>query len=420
MTSFRQGLVIARREFVERVRSKWFLVVTVLGPLGMLLLMLVPAWLSSQGAQERVRIEVLDQSGHEMGQLYADVLMAKHGNFKVELIAPDSPVEPLLERIRKKELEGYLIIPKNVLEGGAVVYRGDNATNLGLQTELTMVGWGAAIQARARSAGLTDKQVAMLVIPVPLDARHTTGEGEGTSAMASVMLGYIVMFVLYMSILLYGANVLRSVVMEKTNRVVEMIVSCARSNALLVGKLVGVGGVGIVQLGLWALVALVLFKFQDQVVGLFGLNSSNLALPDLAPSHLLLSLLFFLLGFFFYSSLFAAVGAMVSSEEEAQQAQTPLVLVLILPGLCVNVVADAPRGSLSALLTQIPFTSPVLMPTRIVLDAASPGEIFLSLAILSVCLVAGVALAGKIYRVGILMHGKRPSFSELRRWLSYK
>src|SRR5262249_52291691 len=138
------------------------------------------------------------------------------------------PIQPLLDRIHQKQLEGYLIIPRGVLTGAKAIYRGDNATNMSLQIDLTATISAAAMTLRARDAGLSEQQVVALIKPVELDAKHTTGTGEAASALASVMLGYVVMLVLYMSILLYGANVLRSVVSEKSNRVVELIVSTTR------------------------------------------------------------------------------------------------------------------------------------------------------------------------------------------------
>jgi len=419
-SDWKHGTCVARREFLERVRSKWFVVVTILGPVAMVAFMVIPTWLSSHGDKEDFRVTILDKSESEFGKTLRMALSAKRPNFKMSVAGAGETLEHLRTSLSKEELDAYFSIPADVLGGGAIEYRGSNATSMTLRAEITAIVLLSAIQQRAKQGGLSDLEVLSLVLPIPIEMQLPTGEGEGTSGLASMIAGYVVMFVLYMAILLYGANVLRSVVMEKTNRVVELIVSVVRPRALLFGKLIGVGGVGLLQLSIWGAAALLLLRFREPLLGFFGADATGFPIPDIAPAHIVLALVFFVLGFLFFSSLFAAVGAMVSSDEEAQQAQTPLVLLLALPAVCMTVVAEAPRGMVAMLLTQFPFTSPVLMPMRVLLNAASPLEIALSIVILILSIAGGVLLAGKIYRVGILMYGKRPSMRELGRWLRYK
>jgi ABC-2 type transport system permease protein len=411
------GAIIARREFLERIRSRWFVIVTVLGPISWLAVSFLPAWLSAR--KELIRIEVVDQSRRDIGKIFIEKARIEP-SVELRLVAPDTPIPSLLQKIETKELAGYLLIPEKVLDGAPASYRGDNATNIELKMKLQAFLTLAVSTVRGRDYGLNDAQVTAFFTPVFLDAQHTTGAAEAASAEATFILGLAIMIVLYMLIIVYGAAVLRSVTMEKTTRVVELIVSTTRARSLLWGKLIGVGGVGLVQLSAWVFGAWLIFTFRETIAGWFGVPAMNVTIPALSLLDVALTLAFFLLGFFFYSSIFAALGAMVSSEEEAQQAQTPVAFLLIVPALCVKVVADAPRGQVSAILTQIPFTSPVLMPMRVVLDAASPSEIAMSIALLMLSLVASMAVAGKIYRVGILMYGKRPSFTELKRWLAYK
>ena len=262
------------------------------------------------------------------------------------------------------------------------------------------------------------KEILELQAPVLVDAKHTTGGPEETSAEASFILGYAVMFILYIAIMLYGVNVMRSVVVEKTNRVVELIVSAIRPGSLLLGKILGVGAVGLLQLSVWGAAALLMIHFRQPLLELFGFGASTFDLPPLTISDVGVGLLFFLLGYFFYSSLFAAIGAMVNSEQEAQQAQTPLIIILAIPAVFVQLVASDPRGGLAQLLTLIPFTSPVLMPMRWLLDAVSLPELAISVLLLVAMCGIGVVAAGRIYRVGILMYGKRPTLRELIGWLT--
>jgi ABC-2 type transport system permease protein len=215
-------------------------------------------------------------------------------------------------------------------------------------------------------------------------------------------------------------NVMRSVVQEKTSRVVELMVAAAKPRALMAGKIIGVGAVGLLQLAIWLGMAYLTIQYREHVLGVFGVEGSGgFAIPPLRPSEIAIALAYFLFGYFFYAALYAAVGAMVSSEQEAQQAQTPVILLLIIPMTCMQLVANDPRGSTAELMTMLPFSSPILMPMRYLLGGASVLQLVLSLAILIASTAIVVAIAARIYRVGILMYGKRPSLRELARWLRY-
>ena len=416
-------LVVARREFSERVRTVWFLLVTLMGPVGLVALIVVPAWLSVSAADDEHTVVVVDRSGREVaaGMLEAVPLIRSQFRFEVVPAAPrpDEQQTELLAQVRDERINGFLILPENTLSGGTALYRGDNATNPTLYRDLLTLVNFAVLTIRANDAGIPRETIAALQTPVPLDVLQTTGDDEGSSAGASMVVGYLASILLYMAVFLYAVNVMRSVVQEKTSRVVELIVSSTRPRSLMLGKIVGVGSVGVLQLLIWLGVALVLLHYRDAVLGLFGVDASGFTVPELSPADAAVAIAFFLVGFFFYASLYAAVGAMVNSEQEAQQAQLPLMLLAMIPALSFHVVATNPRGSLAEILTLIPFSSPSLMPMRYVLDGASTAEVLVSLAALAVATVGAVLLAGRIYRVGILMYGKRPGLRELWRWIRY-
>jgi ABC-2 type transport system permease protein len=414
-----QWAVVARREFLERVRTKWFIVVTVLGPLAMIGLVVLPAWLGHRAAKEQVIIDVVDRSDHGLTAAIAATAPLLGSRLEVH-DAHDADPASLEADIRDERIQGYLILPDDVLTGGQVVYRGDNATNFEFLARLGVVVNQVVKAARGAQAGLDADQIAAMLRPVDIDAKHTTGTGEAKSATESFMVGYLIAFILYMSIMLYGVNVMRSVVMEKTSRVVEIVVSATRPGGLMLGKVFGVGAVGLLQLGIWATVALLLIQFHSQILGMLGVASSGgglPALPDLALADLALVLVYFLLGYFLYAALFAGLGAMVNSEQEAQQVQTPVVMLLVVPIVCAQLVANDPRGTAAEVLTLIPFASPVLMPMRWLLGGASPLDLALSLATLVAAIAGAVWLAARIYRIGILSYGKRPSLRELARWI---
>jgi ABC-2 type transport system permease protein len=256
-------------------------------------------------------------------------------------------------------------------------------------------------------------------MPVNLQMQHTTGEAGGSSGMGVFFLGYALMFILYIAILLYGVAVMRSVVQEKTSRVIELLVATTKPRSLMAGKILGVGAVGLLQLSIWLIAGLVMMTYRDGVLGMFGVHDAGSALPPLAIDQVAVALLNFVGGYFFYSSMYAAVGAMVSSEQEAQQAQAPVMMLVMIPMLCMQLVANDPRGSTAAIMTLVPFSSPILMPMRYLLGGATFTDVLLSAGILFASTYLVVRAAAKIYRVGILLHGKRPNLKELVRWLRY-
>ena len=404
-------LVVAKRELSERLRSKWFIAVTLLGPLFMIGMIVVPAVLAHSSA--KVHVAIVDESGI-IGPRLETALRA--GGWQVDARPSDTSEATLMQGIRDDVIDGFVRVPKDVLDDGTTVYKGDNATSqvvsYTLQAQLTR-----AVQlARGARFGMDDTQFDAILRSPRFVAEHTTGTEQTINGTAAFALGYAVMFIIYLSILLYGANVLRSVIQEKTSRVAEIMVAAAKPDALLLGKIMGVGGAGLVQMGVWLAIAGLLVANHTTVLGWFGVTAS-FALPSFGAGDIVVVLAFFLAGFFFYASLFAALGAMVSSEQEAQAAQTPLVMLLIIPVMCVQLIASDPRGTPAAVMTQIPLFSAMLMPMRYLLGGATLGELLLSLAILCVGIAAVAVLAARIYRVGLLAYGTRPSLRELWRWL---
>lgn len=408
-------LVIARREFLERIRTPWFIVVTLLGPVMMVALVVVPVILGRVGA-EGARVQIVDRSGR-LGEPLRAALVAQH--WTVEVVPPDTSEQVLLDRIAADAIDGFLTVPAEAPAGGAFVYQGDNATSERAMRTLIGTVTDTVREARGQALALSADQIGAMMAPVPVLPVHTTGEKGGSSGLAAFLVGYVVMFVLYMAIVLYAANVLRSVVQEKTNRVVEIMVAAAKPRALMAGKILGVGGVGLVQITVWAVMGVLTINYRGTLLGSFGVAAGDWSVPPMDALDVAVILVYFLLGYFFYSAIFAAIGAMVSSEQEAQQAQTPVMMVLVVPMLCVQLVANDPRGMVAEVLTQLPFSSAMLMPMRWSLGGASLTSVLISLAILAVSAWLVARLAARIYRVGILMYGKRPGLRELLRWLRY-
>lgn len=417
-----EWLVVARRELLIRVRSPWFVIVTLLGPVAMIGLIVVPAYLSVKTHEKGYDIAIVDDSGEQLGEQMVAVAVVLSamlpGELRMELT--DAPREELLRQIRDEELDGYLVLPAGVLDGETITYYGANASNPVLERILRRSLRLLVQQMRADRAELDQEKLAWVIADVPVDLELETGTGTTASGEAAFALSYAVMFILYLGIVLYGVNVMRSVIEEKSSRVVEIVISTIKPTPLMLGKVAGVGGVGLLQLGIWVGGAALIFTFREQVLGLFGINGAGaIELPPFGFTEVAIVLVFFLLGYFFYASLYAAVGAMVNSEQEAQQVQTPVIMLLIIPVACMQLVAADPRGTTAEVLTMIPFASPVLMPMRYLLGGASGLQLALSIGILVAALSCAVWLAARVYRVGILMYGKRPSLRELVRWIRH-
>jgi ABC-2 type transport system permease protein len=411
--------VVARREFLERVQSRWFLVVTLLGPVMMGALIVVPAVLATHGASQRTRIGILSHGDAAFGAELATGVRLVDPEIDVETLSPSIPAAEHRRRILKREIDGYLELPADLLAGGRVVYYGANAANLGVVGRLQAAVQIVVVKSRVAATGIPADKLLTAFQAVPFDAIHTTGSSavRPSSGPALFLLGYAVMFVLYLGIVLYAVAVMRSVIAEKTSRVVEVVVSSIRPSALMAGKIGGVGAVGLVQLGLWLALGGVLLRYRHGLLGLFGVSGDGVAFPSIDATTYLVIVAYFLGGYFFYAAVYAAVGALCTSDQEAQQAQTPVMMLLLIPVVCVQVVANDPRSQASSLLTLLPISSPLLMPMRVLLGGAEVSDVALSLAILALSTALVVVLAARIYRVGILMVGKRATLAEAWRWL---
>jgi ABC-2 type transport system permease protein len=417
-----ETLVIAKRELLERVRTKWFVVVTLLGPLLMIAMLVIPAAIASRGAAG-AKIAIADDSG-TLAPVLVAALSDKKFDFEPSVVPAGVTDDELRGRIARREISGFLRIPKDVLDTGAVTYQGDNASNQTVDAELQIVVAQAIFIQRAASLHLTDTQQAYLFgSPPKVTAQFTTGTSEGASGLGAFFLGYILTFIMYMMITLYCVNVMRSVVLEKTSRVMEFMVAAVKPRHLMGGKILGVGGAALIQISVWLAMGGLMLANKDAILGTFGIggggSGTGSAFPPLGLDDVAIVIAYFIVGFFFYSSLFAAVGAMVSSEQDTQQVQMPVTMILLVGLLCFQVISNDPRGGSASALTTIPLWSPMLMPMRYVLGGASLGDVAVSLGVLVVSTVIVVRGAAKIYRVGVLMYGKRPSFVEVLRWLRY-
>jgi ABC-2 type transport system permease protein len=411
----RDTRVIAKREFVERVRSKWFVAGTLLGPIFMVALVIIPALIAGQGG-EGTKVQIADKTG-VLATALAEGLRKEQ--WSPEIVDATTSEDTLRERVRTKQINGFITVAPDALDSGPILYQGDNGSSQKVKITIIRVVRDVVRRQRGVRQHLSDAQLDEMLKEVNVDAQHTTGKAAAVSGTASFFIGYIVAFILYMAITLYGVGVMRSVVVEKSSRVMEFMVAAVKPRALMGGKILGVGAAGLLQIGIWLAMGAVTLAYRDSILGVFGVTGGGEGLPSLDLLQIAVVLVYFVLGYFFYSAMYAAAGATVSSEQEIQQVQMPITMLLVVGIVCLQVVSNDPRGSSSELMTMVPLWSPMLMPMRYVLGGASLGEVGISLAILVVSTYLVVRAAAKVYRVGILLYGKRPGLRELVRWLRY-
>ena len=418
---------VIKREYLERVRSKWFLIATLFGPLFFGALMIVPAWLSIRSVQstEHGRVIILDATGTALGDRVADRL--RGGLFgdtaaaRVVRVAPAALAEAeslATQAVMRKEETGFLTLKPTALRDTSVRYAGRNAASMTEVDRIERAVRDAMVSLRLEDQGVnSDVVLRVMKLAMSVDAEQITERGRGGSGRVQFIFAAFVAFILYMTILIHGQNVLRSVLEEKTTRVAEVVVASIRPETLLAGKLIGVGGVAVTQIVTWILTSVLMVRGRGAITAALGLPPVPFSLPSVTSGVLALLVVYFLLGFLLFAALYAIVGAMVSSEQEAQQAQQPLMLIVLSPLLLLQPILLNPQTQLAEISSLIPFAAPVLMPLRLSLVPVPASEIAFSLAVNGVACILVMWIASRVYRVGILMYGKRATIREVLRWV---
>lgn len=422
--------VVFKREYLERVRSKWFIVATVLGPVFLGLITVLPLVLSSRTkSSERLSdVVIIDATGKGLGERVAKTLASftpKAPPPRVRKVAAGQvPAEEKLatQEVMDRQALGYMVLDSNTTAGNSLRYAGRNATSIIDIQVIERTVQRAVLSLRLESEGIDAGRVALLTnVKIDAKTQKITDRGkEKASGLASFFFGYAIAILLYMMIAIYGQSIMRGVLEEKTNRVAEVVVSSVKPDVLLAGKILGAGTVALTQVVAWVVMTLVMYQVRGPLLGAFGVSSAMagaVQIPDVSPLVGLALLLFFLLGFILYASLFGAVGAMVSAEEDVQQAATPVMMLLIASIIFMQPVLLNPSSTLANVVSLIPFTAPIMMPLRMTLIAVPWYEIVASLVSVAAGCWLAIWLSARIYRVGLLMYGKRPALRELARWI---
>ena len=418
----REIWIIIQREFLERVRTRAFVIGTVVFPLFMMGVLWLPTVM--RGSGEMKRLALIDEAPPGVGDLFVASLTTLADSdavnrFEVERVPGSfaSARPELVRRVLAKELFGFVVLPADVATTNEIVYRAGNIANQNVLREVRNAASRAVMAERLRLAGLEAADVVSLFKVIEVDEAGITETGEeGRSAASSFLFAYVVGFLIYMITAIYGMNVLRSVIEEKTNRIAEVMVSSVRASHLMLGKIIGVGSAALLQVAVW-IGAMVLMTRQSGIARLVGITPEMVAGLTLPVGQAVLFIAYFALGFLLFAAVFAALGAAMTSEQEAQSMQMVIMVPLFLPLLFLMQLTNEPLSTLSTVLGVFPLTAPIAMPMRIATVRIPALEIGASLALLLAGLLVIAWLAGKVYRIGILSTGKRPALAELVRWL---
>ena len=428
--------IIARSEYLRRVKSKTFLIATFLAPVMLLLLIGVSVVVGVMTQGDRARtVAIVDETG-QLGAALAEQLPENY-----TATVENLPLDTLRARVEHGALDGYFLLPEGLLrgEGEAAFYSaggGGFSASIRLENAVGNVVRRARLEAAGAPPSLID--AAESTTNVRMVAFTEEGEAEDR-AWIYAGLGYAMGFIIYIAMFVYGAMVMRGVIEEKTNRIIEVVASSAKPFQLMMGKVLGIGAVGLTQFLLWVVLALAGLVAFGLVVGSL-VDPASLAQPgaldaaqmqDLPfdPTMFSLSnipfslivyfLLFFLGGYLLYGSLFAAIGSAVEQESDAQSLQLPILVPVIMPALFLPFIADNPDAPMSVALSLVPFFSPILMIVRAAATDVPFWQMALSLVLLAAAFIGTIWLASRIYRVGILMYGKKATFRDLLRWVRY-
>ena len=427
--------IIIEREYLERVRKKSFIITTLIVPLLMVAVMILPAILIEMGGQSKNQYLVSDKSGTVAPQL-------SDTESRTFITINNVPLDSALTL---DTADGVLVIPADIVSvpQGPMKLYSRGPSSLSLEKEITSQVNSIVEKNRLDSYDIPDLN--RILKDSRSDAQLSTvrisddnTDGESTSPALSFALGMGMTFTLYMFILIYGQMVMTSIIEEKGNRVLEVVVTSVKPTRLMLGKIIGIGLVALTQILLWAaIVSVTAFLIVPALLpaDLLAEGASNAAITggdaelimmvrSLPPAstvsgYIVLMIIFLILGFLIYSSIFTAIGSAVDNIQDASQLSSLAVFPIVIGLIFAMVAASDPGGSIAFWASMFPLTSPMVMVARIPFGIPV-WERVLSLALLVAGLIFMAWIAGKIYRVGIFMYGKKPTLREIMRWISYK
>lgn len=429
---------VIRREFLARVRTKAFVIGTLLGPIFLVGMFTIPMLIFGKGSG-RIDLVVLDAASGDLGARAADaisqVIVNKADTTQTQymvtrVVALPSRVSVVRDSLVKlvdagaagtPRYDGILVVTDSAYQAGRFDYLGSNVSSVQDMQDLERLLRGVVIQERLIRSGVSPESARLAESKVEMNTMKVThGSLTGESGEMAFLVGYVMSFILYFAILISGIQIMSAVVEEKSTRIMEVLISSVRPFDLLLGKVIGVGGAVLLQLAIWGGSASVLSLFRGQIAGSIGMpaqQASSITLPTITPDMLIVLFAFFILGFFLFASAYAAVGSMCNSTQETQQFAQPLTLLVVFGFFGALAAIKHPDGPAARLMSFIPLTSPFVVPVRYAISPLPWTEVVASMLVTLAGGLAVIWVAGRIYRIGVLAYGKRPTPKEIFRWI---
>lgn len=422
MLRWRKVWPVLRREYLSRVQTKAFWISTALVPALLVALMVLPAWFMRRtGGEFRVAVVTADgELAREIAERTHERAAARTGPGRmavtIERVEPAADAaaqrQELKRRVVAKELAGIVWLPETGVGTGEVEYLSINVTAVRLVSELESVVSTAVTKRRLLDAGVDRARLEALTRRVsvrPVRIGEDLRETAEAAFEKSFALSYVLTFTVYMTLIFYGYYVMRGVIEEKSSRIVEIIVANVRPMELMVGKIFGVGAVGLTQYLIWAVAAI-----NVGATGLVAGAAGSAPLVD--PKLMVFFVVFFVMGYFQYAALYAAVGAAFNTEEEAQQTQSLMSLLLVPSMVLMFPVMASPDSTFAVVVSLVPVLAPVLFFTRMTVQMPPAWQTVLCMVLMLASIFVIARFAAAVYRVGILMYGKKPTLRDIWRW----
>ena len=422
---------VIKREFTEMVRTKAYILGTLLGPLLIAGMIAVPLlFLRAGGGGER-HVRILDATGTGVGHEIAAALSATASAAGGDLgdsrfVAESVPVTGAGEEERRRareavvaersRLDGFLFLAPDFMETGHASYEGRNATSVTQMGQIRSIVTQAVRTRRLNEAGVDPRVLAQVLQPIRIDTRKPGAEDEaGAEAETALLIGMLMAMAVYFAVVLFAASVMRGVLEEKRDRIVEVLLSSVTARQFISGKVIGIGAASLLQMFVWVGFAAAALSFGPDIA-----RAAGVAAPDLpqVPAHVaVVFLFFFATGFLLYAAMFGAAGAIATTDQEANQLQFPVTIPLLIGFFMMyTLIADAESGTAIA-GSLIPFTAPVVLPMRSMMTDVPTGQYIVAVLLMLVTVWGLMMAAAKIYRIGVLSTGKKPTLKELGRWL---
>jgi ABC-2 type transport system permease protein len=415
----KKAWVIIKREFQTRVLTKGFIISTLLVPIMIIGFIGLQIFLLSQERETPLNVGVLDNSGIVFSGLYNtldDTL--KNGDRKYKL-TPLQINQDLQDRdayfanlIKDKVFDAILVIPAHVLDSGKVAYYAKKVSDIELIRLFRNAINEVLTEYNYQQAGISLEKIKALKASVAIQAVKVTKKGTQKSSVAGEFLSsFILMMLLYFTLIMYGTYIWKGIVEDKVSKIVEILLSSVTPNQFMIGKIFGNGLIGLAQVLIWGIFV--------GIAVIFAMSSNPQIFQSVSISFSVMFYftIFFLLGFFLYATFFAIVGAVSGSTDDAQQFQTPFTLLIVVAFLIGMAAIQNPGAPYVEILSYVPFFTPIVMFSRILISDPPVFSILLSVIITLVTIGAMTVISAKIFRVGILMTGKRPSLPEIIKWL---